>query len=322
LDGEGRKMSKSLGNVVDPNQIANTLGADIFRLWVASVDYQSDVRLSDDLVKQVSESYRKIRNTFKFLLGNLEDFNPANDLVEYQKLDEIDQYMLIKTNRFVKESLAAYSDFSFDDVYRMATNFVTFISAFYLDFAKDVLYIERADDPKRRKMQTVLYRMLDSLLKILTPLIPHTTSEAYDYLPYREKGDVYLMDMPAVEDYPLDIEPLYDQFMVLRESVLKALEIARNEKVIGKSLNAHLILYPKGQYDTLLDRLSINLAQVFIVSRAEIRKEGYGSFKADEISIDVLPAQGITCSRCWSVVDHVGDDELCPRCHQIVESLK
>ena len=322
LDGEGRKMSKSLGNVVDPNQIANSLGADIFRLWVASVDYQADVRLSDDLVKQVAESYRKIRNTVKFLLGNLADFNPVEDSVDFKNLDEIDQYMVIKTNRYVKDSLAAYEDFAFDNVYRMANNFVTFISAFYLDFAKDVLYIELANDPKRRKMQTVLYRMLDSLLKCLTPLIPHTTSEAYSYLPYREKADVYLLDMPEVEELSSEIEPLYDQFMEMRESILKALEIARNEKVIGKSLNAHLILYPKGQYEVLLDRLQVNLAQVFIVSRIEIRKEGYGSFKAEGISIDVLPAEGETCERCWTIVDKTDENGLCSRCHKIVDHLE
>lgn len=322
LDGEGRKMSKSLGNVVDPNQIANSLGADIFRLWVASVDYQSDVRLSDDLVKQVAESYRKIRNTLKFLLGNLADFNPTKDAVDFKDLDEIDQYMLIKTNHFVKESLLAYDDFSFDDVYRMANNFVTFISAFYLDFAKDVLYIEQMNNPKRRKMQTVLFRMLDSLCRVLTPLIPHTTSEAYSYLPYQEKADVYLLDMPRVEVISSEIEPLYDQFMEMRESILKALEIARNDKIIGKSLNAHLVLYPKGQYEALLDRLNVNLAQVFIVSKAEIRKEGYGSYKAEGISIDVLPAEGKTCERCWTIVDQTDEHGLCPRCHSIVDQLE
>jgi len=318
LDGEGRKMSKSLGNVVDPNKIADSLGADIFRLWVASVDYQSDVRLSDDLLKQVAESYRKIRNTFKFLLGNLFDFDKDKNTVPFEELNEIDRYLMIKTNNLAKEVLEAYQEFKFDEVYRKTTNFVTFVSAFYLDFAKDVLYIETANSKERRRMQTVLFAITDTLLRLLTPIIPHTTSEAYSYLVSRDREDIYLLDMPVVKDYTGDLEKQYDRFMEMREDVLKALEIARNDKVIGKSLNAHLILYPKGRFESLLDELDVNLARVFIVSKLEVRKDGYGSYKAEDISIDVLPAKGDTCARCWSVVDHVDTDGLCPRCHDIV----
>ncbi len=320
LDGEGRKMSKSLGNVVDPNKIANTLGADIFRLWVSSVDYQADVRLSDDLLKQVSESYRKIRNTFKFLLGNLFDFDKDKNLVLFAELDEIDQYIMIKINKLVKEVLDSYEEFRFDDVYRKVSNFVTFVSAFYLDFAKDILYIEKANSKERRRIQTVLYTITDSLLRILTPIIPHTTSEVYDYLVSKDKEDVYLLDMPKVIDYPGVLEKKYDKFMELREDVLKALELARNDKIIGKSLNAKLTLYPKGKYDSLLDTLKVNLAQVFIVSKVEIKKEGFGSFKTDDMSIDVTFAEGTTCARCWTIVETVDDDMLCPRCHNIVNN--
>ncbi len=318
LDGEGRKMSKSLGNVVDPNKIANTLGADIFRLWVASVDYQADVRLSDDLLKQVGESYRKIRNTIKFILGNLFDYDDRLNHVASEMLGEIDMYMLIKTDRFVRECLEAYEDFRFDDVYRKATNFVTFISAFYLDFTKDILYIEAANSLPRRRVQTVFFKMLDALLRVLTPIIPHTTSEAYSHLPNHEAEDAYLLDMPEVVDHSLELEARYDKFMELREIVLKALEVARNEKTIGKSLNAYLILYPRGQYLSLLENLDVNLAQVFIVSKLEIRSEGYGVFKDKDISIDVLPAEGKTCERCWTIVDHVDENGLCDRCHKIV----
>ncbi len=320
LDGEGRKMSKSLGNVVDPNKIANTLGADIFRLWVSSVDYQADVRLSDDLLNQVSESYRKIRNTFKFLLGNLFDFDKNKNLVPYAELDEIDQYLMIKTNNLVKAVLESYEEFRFDDVYRKASNFVTFVSAFYLDFAKDVLYIEKADSRERRKMQTVLFTITDSLLRILTPIIPHTTSEVYGYLVSKDVEDAYLLDMPKVQDYPENLEKKYDKFMDLREDVLKALEVARNDKIIGKSLNAKLTLYPKGKYESILDTLKVNLAQVFIVSKVEIKKEGFGSFKTDDISIDVTFAEGTTCARCWTIVETVDDDVLCPRCHDIIHN--
>ena len=172
LDGEGRKMSKSEGNVVDPNKIANSMGADIFRLWTASVDYQADVRLSDNLIKQVSESYRKIRNTMKFLLGNIFDYNDQVNKVDFDKLNDVDKYVLIKNNNLIKEVLEAYSDFKFDVVYRKVTNYVNFISSFYLDFAKDILYIEKADSLSRRSIQTVIYKILDTLLKLLTPILP------------------------------------------------------------------------------------------------------------------------------------------------------
>ncbi|MBU1145441.1 MAG: isoleucine--tRNA ligase [Firmicutes bacterium] len=318
LDGEGRKMSKSLGNVVDPNKIADTLGADIFRLWVSSVDYQADVRLSDDLIKQVSESYRKIRNTFKFLLGNLADFDFTLDVLAYSELSEIDQYIMIKTNNLVKEVKDAYEDFRFDDVYRKVTNFVTFVSSFYLDFTKDILYIEKINSPERRKIQTVFYTILDSLLRVLTPLIPHTTSEAYQYLSSNKEEDVYLLDMPKIQSYDTTIEETYDEFMEFREVVLKALETAREEKIIGKSLNAHLIIYPKAKIQLLLEKCKLNLAQVFIVSKLDIKNEGYGSFKAEDVSIDVLAASGTTCARCWQVVDDVNEDGLCSRCQKIV----
>ena len=319
LDGNGRKMSKSEGNVVDPNKIANSLGADIFRLWVASVDYQADVRLSDNLISQVSESYRKIRNTIKFLLGNIFDYNNDKNQVKFKDLGSVDQYVLIKNNRLIKEVLAAYDDFKFDIVYRKITNFVNFVSSFYLDFAKDVLYIEKADSLSRRSMQTVIYKILDTLLKLLSPLLPHTTSEAYSYVPNRNADDIYLLDMPEVEDLDSELEETFDSFMDFREDVLKALEIARNEKVIGKSLNAHLIIYPKPRIENLLNSIDINLAQVFIVSKLEINKDGFGAYKGQDVSIDVLKASGHTCDRCWQIVDEVNEDGICKRCEEVIE---
>ena len=320
LDGEGRKMSKSLGNVVDPNKIANTLGADIFRLWVSSVDYQSDVRLSDDLLNQVAETYRKIRNTIKFLLGNIADFDFHHDCFDFKQMSEIDRYILKKIDHLIEETTDAYEDFRFDDVYRKTANFVTFASAFYLDFTKDVLYIEKVDAINRRSIQTVMYTMLDVLLRILTPLIPHTTSEAYGYIPHKDAKDVYLLGMPQRINDDWDKESLFDDFMDLREDVLKALETARNEKIIGKSLNAHLILYPKGKITELLSKIEVNLAQVFIVSKLEIKYESYGQFKGNDVSIDVLACEGTTCNRCWQVVDHVHEDGLCERCFKIIQS--
>jgi len=318
LDAEGRKMSKSLGNVVDPNKISNTLGSDIFRLWVASVDYQADVRLGDDLLKQVAESYRKVRNTFKFMLGNLFDFDQSKDMVPYEQLSEIDQYILAKTVRLQNEAINAYDEFHFDDVYRKVNNFVNFVSSFYLDFTKDILYIEKADSLIRRSVQTVIYSVFDALLKILTPLIPHTTSEAYLYLLHKEVSDVYLLDFPKWKEYDQTIEKQYDAFMDLREVVLKALENAREEKLIGKSLNAKVVLYPKGKWVDFINSFHVNFAQVMITSEFEIKNEGFGHFEADDLTVDVFAAEGETCSRCWQVVKKLDEEELCPRCHEII----
>ncbi len=319
LDGEGKKMSKSQGNVVDPNKVSNTLGADIFRLWVSSVDYQADVRLSDNLIKQVSESYRKIRNTIKFFLGNIYDYDNSKDKVEFDNLGNLDKYIMIKNNNLIQEVLEAYDIFRFDMVYRKITNFVTFVSSFYLDPAKDVLYIEKADSLERRRIQTVIYKVLDSLLKLLTPIIPHTTSESYSYIPDAKASDVYLQDMPEVEQLDTTIEPLFDEFMGLREDVFKALENARNDKIIGKSLNAHLTLYPKGKVAELLEKIDVNFAQVFIVSKIDIVKDGFGKFKGTDVSIDVQLAPGITCDRCWQVVPDVNEVGLCSRCEEVLK---
>lgn len=317
LDGEGRKMSKSLGNVIDPNKISSTLGADIFRMWVSSVAYQSDVRISDELLNQVAESYRKVRNTLKFLLGNLYDFNPTKDRVQRALMSEIDRYLLAKTEQFVAECLDAYEEYRFDDVFRKANNFVSFISAFYLDFTKDILYIERANDPIRRAIQTVFYDMNDSLMRILTPILPHTMSEAYLTMEHREADDVYLLDMPKRLTPDVEILKKYDRFMDYREIVLKALELARNEKIIGKSLLAELTLYAKGEAKTFLESLSIDFARVFIVSKFSFA-EGKGKYGDGDLTVDVTAAPGETCERCWQVFETLHDG-LCERCRSIVE---
>lgn len=320
LDGDGRKMSKSLGNVVDPLKIMKQMGADILRLWVASVDYQQDVRISDEMMKQVAESYRKIRNTFRFMLGNLFDFNPETDRVAFEDMNETDKYITLKLNELVKESLYRYDHFEFDTVYRDITNFVTReISAFYLDFTKDILYIEKADDQSRRAIQTVLYDVTLTLLKLLAPVLSHTTHEVYKHLPYTKEENVYLENMPEVQEYKEDgLVEKFEQFLLVRDDVLKALEQARNEKVIGKSFNAKLVLYPNADVKALLDSMNINLQQVFIVSQFEI-KEGTGKYTFDNLSIDVTKAEGHTCDRCWQVVPEVNDEGLCPRCESVIK---
>ncbi|MCF7925961.1 MAG: isoleucine--tRNA ligase [Candidatus Izimaplasma sp.] len=320
LDGEGRKMSKSLGNVVDPLKIMKQQGADIIRLWVASVDYQSDVRISQDMMRQVSESYRKIRNTIRFMLGNLNDYNPDKDAIAFADLNDIDKYMMLKTNNLVKECLYRYDQFEFDSVYREITNFVTRdLSAFYLDFTKDILYIENAENTDRKSIQTVLYDITLTLLKLLTPFLPHTTDDAYTHLPHHQEENVYLENMPEVKTLEAsDLEAKYDKFMAIRSNVLKALETARDEKVIGKSFDSKLTLYPEGDVKELLQSLPIDLGQVFIVSQFEM-KEGTGKYTFDNLSIDVEKAEGDKCERCWQIVEET-DEGLCERCEEIVSN--
>lgn len=324
LDGEGRKMSKSLGNTIDPLQVCKEFGADILRLWVASVDYQADMRISKDLIKQISDSYRKIRNTYRFLLGNLFDFDPEVDSIKYDKLSEIDRYMLIRLNQVVKTVREAYETYDFATVYRTVLNFMSVeLSSFYLDFTKDILYIEEKDSLARRSIQTVFYETLKALVCLMTPIIPHTAEEVYSYMPGVKKESVYLESMPKVVKYAKEEElsHKYGEFMSLRDDVLKALEVARNEKIIGKSLNAKVIFNPTPQVAKLILSLKVNFAQVFIVSSFEIVGSSIEGEQYDSGVIQVLPAEGECCARCWQIVDHIDEDGLCERCSKIIKKL-
>ncbi|MCA1041116.1 isoleucine--tRNA ligase [Bacillus infantis] len=331
LDGEGRKMSKSIGNVVVPAKVMNQLGADILRLWVASVDYQADVRVSDPILKQVAEVYRKIRNTFRFLLGNLADFNPEKDAVAYESLREVDQFMLVKLNKLVKNVKEAYDRYEFAGIYHAINNFCTLdLSSFYLDFAKDVLYIEAEDNADRRAIQTVLYESLVALAKLTAPILSHTADEVWAFIPSVKEESVQLTDMPEYKELPNADELMkkWTSFMNLRDEVLKALEEARNEKVIGKSLTAKITLYPTAETRSLLDSIKEDVKQLFIVSGFEIGGE-YGeapekALKLDKAAILVAKAEGETCERCWTVTPEVGADSdhpsLCPRCASVVKN--
>ena len=318
LDGEGRKMSKSLGNTVDPNKVFSQMGADIFRLWVASVEYNVDVRISDEMLKQVAETYRKIRNTLRFLLANTSDFNPDTDRIALKDMPEVDQYMLVKLQKLINNVKDAYDHYSFQDVYRGVMNFITnTLSAFYLDFTKDILYIEEKKGLSRLSVQTVLYDVLMSLLKLLSPILPHTTTEAYDFVTGKKCDDIYLEEMPVEQELSgdqLQLEANWDNFMKYRDLVLKALEDARNAKVIGKSFNAHLTLQLDDEAKKVFDAISGNIRQILIVSDLTVTE-------GSEFVATVVPAEGETCSRCWQIVPSINEDELCPRCAKIVKEL-
>lgn len=329
LDGEGRKMSKSLGNTIVPDKVIKQMGADILRLWVSSVDYEADVRVSMDILNQVSEVYRKIRNTMRFLLANTTDFEPKEHAVAYEELRSVDKYMLVRLNDVVKTIRESYDKYDFTQIYKTVVNFLTVdLSSFYLDFAKDVVYIQAEDSYERRCMQTVFYQAAVALTKLLTPIIPHTTEEIWTYLK-EEDEYVQLAELPSYEEFPNQAELLdtWKAFMDFRDKVLKALEEARNEKVIGKSLEAKVTIYPNEQVAAMLTALDADLAQLLIVSpdSFSISKEETpeNAMVFDDVAILVEKADGEVCDRCRQVRTTVGEDEklptLCASCAHIVE---
>ncbi|HFH9176371.1 TPA: isoleucine--tRNA ligase [Streptococcus agalactiae] len=303
LDGKGEKMSKSLGNTILPSDVEKQFGAEILRLWVTSVDSSNDVRISMDILKQTSETYRKIRNTLRFLIANTSDFNPKQDAVAYENLGAVDRYMTIKFNQVVDTINKAYAAYDFMAIYKAVVNFVTVdLSAFYLDFAKDVVYIEAANSPERRRMQTVFYDILVKLTKLLTPILPHTAEEIWSYLEHEEEEFVQLAEMPVAQTFSGQEEILEDwsAFMTLRTQAQKALEEARNAKVIGKSLEAHLTIYASQEVKTLLTALNSDIALLMIVSQLTIADEAdkpADSVSFEGVAFTVEHAEGEVCER-------------------------
>ncbi|MCR1929839.1 isoleucine--tRNA ligase [Enterococcus gallinarum] len=332
LDGEGRKMSKSLGNTIAPEKVIKQMGADILRLWVSSVDYEADVRVSMDILNQVSEVYRKIRNTMRFLLANTADFDPKTDMVSYENLRSVDKYMLVRLNETIKTIREdGYEKYNFLHIYKTIINFLTGdLSAFYLDFAKDVVYIEAENDPQRRAMQTVFYQTAVALTKLLTPIIPHTAEEIWSHLK-EEEAYVQLAELPSYESFANQAELLdmWTAFLSFRDNVLKALEEARNEKLIGKSLEAKVTIYPSQPLADLLTAVDADLAQLLIISPDffEIKEAGSAAPEAalqfEDGAILIEKADGEVCDRCRQVRTDVGVDEklptLCGRCTHLVE---
>ncbi|HFZ9464290.1 TPA: isoleucine--tRNA ligase [Streptococcus agalactiae] len=303
LDVKDEKMSKSLGNTILPSDVEKQFGAEILRLWVTSVDSSNDVRISMDILKQTSETYRKIRNTLRFLIANTSDFNPKQDAVAYENLGAVDRYMTIKFNQVVDTINKAYAAYDFMAIYKAVVNFVTVdLSAFYLDFAKDVVYIEAANSPERRRMQTVFYDILVKLTKLLTPILPHTAEEIWSYLEHEEEEFVQLAEMPVAQTFSGQEEILeeWSAFMTLRTQAQKALEEARNAKVIGKSLEAHLTIYASQEVKTLLTALNSDIALLMIVSQLTIADEAdkpADSVSFEGVAFTVEHAEGEVCER-------------------------
>ncbi len=328
VDGEGKKMSKSLGNGISPQEIIKEYGADILRLWVLSSDYQSDVSLSKDILKQITEVYRKMRNTARYILGNTADFNPDKDQVEYEELEEIDKYALLKLNDLIKECTESYDRYDFHEAYQAINSFcVIDMSSFYLDIIKDRLYSSKADAKERRAAQTTMYIILNALVKMLAPLTCFTAEEIWKYMPKTKEADVksvMLTDYPVVnEKYNNEeLREKWKKIVDIKEIVSKKLEEARAEKVIGHSLNAKVILYAEGNlYNFIKDNLKL-LQSVFIISKLEVEEN-----KRDaevKLGVKIEQAEGQKCERCWMYSTTVGEDKenptICDRCSHVLKS--
>lgn len=333
VDGEGRKMSKSLGNVVSPFDVIEQYGADILRLWVISSDYRGDIRVSPDILKQLAEVYRKIRNTFRYLLGNLFDYDPVLDRVEYENLLEIDRWALHRLQKLVERVTRAYRDYEYHVIYHSLNAFCSIdMSSFYLDVLKDRLYTEGPNSPERRSAQTVLYEVAKILAHLVAPVLSFTAEEVWMHLP--KSGElpvsVQLSDWPAVIEDHVDEElaSRWDMLLRVREMVSKRLEESRAAKEIGNSLEAVVHLTPGPSLEGLLRQYEDQLADIFIVSgvvlhpAGEVPKGAVSYPEMPDLHVLVERSQGTKCVRCWHHLADVGSDEkypgLCQRCVRVV----
>lgn len=327
MDGEGKKMSKSLGNVIVPDQIVKQKGADIARLWVSSVDYLADVRISDEILKQTSDVYRKIRNTLRFMLGNVNDYNPATDAIAEDNLLEVDKYLLNRLREFTANTLDHYDNYDYLDIFQEVQNFINVeLSNFYLDYGKDILYIEERDSHKRRSMQTVLYQIVIDMTKLLAPILVHTSEEVWSHIPHVEEESVHLTNMPERVEVDREFVDRWNTFMKLRDDVNRALEVARNEKVIGKSLEAKVVIGRNDNFDaTSFLQQFADLQQLFITSQAEVVDHVEDGIPYQYGDIRIEHAHGEKCERCWNYSESLGSvgelNNLCPRCQEVVKTL-
>ncbi|MBO4212800.1 MAG: isoleucine--tRNA ligase, partial [Clostridia bacterium] len=332
VDGEGKAMHKSLGNTVAPDEITAKYGAELVRLWVASADYRVDVRVSDAIFKQLSEAYRKIRNTARILLANIGDFNPDTDMVAVDELCEIDKWALSRLNDLTKSVREGYDNYEFHSIYHSVNNFCTTdMSKLYVDITKDRVYTEKKDGKLRRSAQTVMWLTLSSLTRLIAPIISFTAEEIWQYMPHAaadKRESVFLNDLPTWNDdwsFP-ELEAHWDKLFELRDDVMKALEIARADKLIGKSLDAAVTVYTKDDgVFTLLNSFANELSTVYIVSSAKVVKgdapEGAFTETASGIAVKVTVADGERCDRCWlHSTETISDGEgvLCPRCAAVI----
>lgn len=324
VDGSGRKMSKSVGNVVAPEEVIKKYGAEILRLWVAAQDYRDDVRISQEILTRLAEAYRRIRNTCRYLLGNLSDFDPATDMVPLGQMTELDRWALHQLEELKEKVLAAYNEYEFHILYHAVNGFCTVeMSAFYLDIIKE-RYTSRKDSPERRSAQTVMYLVLESLVRLMAPVLSFTADELWGYMPKRAEESVHLASFPEFHPEWKDdaLVERWARIMAVRSDVSKALEQARVQKTIGHSLDAAVTLAAEPELLAFLKEYAGELATVFIVSKVELAEgiagDCYEAEGVKGLKIAVSAAPGEKCERCWHYDEQIGGDSehptLCPKC--------
>lgn len=318
VDSKGEKMSKSVGNVVNPMDIINANGADVFRLWAMTSDFKADLKLGPSNIKQVSDQYRKIRNTFRFLLGNVnpEDFDPKKDMVAYENLTEIDQFVLVALNDVVKEVREDVLAYDYVAANKALMNFmVNELSSYYCDFTKDILYCEEMDNPRRRQVQSVYWLCADKLVKLWAPFLVFTCEEVWAHFNDDAEKSVHNTEFPAVEEYQNaeEVKANAKKMLDVRSTVLKALEDARNEKMIKSNQEASIQLgVPEDVQALFSSKLDSALSQWLIVSNTEVST-------SEEVTVKVEKASGTKCPRCWNYSVNPDEDDLCPRCHAVLK---
>ncbi len=326
VDGEGRKMSKSLGNVIAPQEVMSTYGAEILRLWVAAEDYRDDVRLSPEILTRLVEGYRRIRNTCRYLLGNLYDFDPRTDVVPREGLLEIDRFVLHRLQKLTERLLRAYERYEFHILFHALHNFCTVdLSAFYLDVLKDRVYTSGAATQQRRAAQTAMYLILQSLTRLMAPVLSFTADEVWGYIPRRgeEAASVHLTEFPRVDEAYLDeaLAERWDRLLRVRDDVLRALEEARKSKLIGNALEAKVEVLGGPTMFAFLQSYAKDLPTLFIVSAVDVKPALDDSA---ELSVVVQRASGQKCERCWVYRESVGQSlehrTLCDRCVAVLDT--
>ena len=331
VDADGQKMSKSKGNGISPLDIIRDYGADILRLWVTSADYKTDMRISDDILKQLSEAYRKIRNTARYIIGNINDFDPQKDMSPDSDLTELDKWAMMKLEKLVERVTSAYEEYEFHIVYHAIHNFcIVDMSNFYLDIIKDRLYTEKSDGKSRRAAQTVMYNILDALTRMIAPVLCYTAEEIWQFMPHKaqdKKEFVLINDMPEVTSkyFDAEFEERWNKIRAISADVSKALELARGNKSIGKSLDASVTIYADEDTRKFIESFE-DAAALFIVSEVHLHdiKAAGDAIKGETgIAISVTASENEKCERCWIHSDTVGEDSthptLCSRCTGVIE---
>jgi isoleucyl-tRNA synthetase len=325
LDGQGRKMSKSMGNVVAPEDVIKKFGADILRLWCAAQDYRDDTRISEVILTRVSEAYRRIRNTCRYILGNIHDFDPAVHLVKVDAMPEIDRWALHQLELLKERVQTAYRNFEFHVIYQDVNGFCTTeMSAFYLDILKDRMYTSKADSLERRSGQTVMYHILDSLVRLMAPVLSFTSEEVWACMPARAETSVHLAAFPAPSPEWKDdsLVGRWERLIRVRSDVSKALELARAAKSVGLSLDASVTIAGPPELLAFLGEYAGQLPGIFITSKVLLAEEISGDCWASEsiegLKVQVTPAPGTKCERCWCYSEELGSDAahpgICPKC--------